>query len=90
MANTTFRVFRAPVLLFASLLGASCGGGQPSGEDGLHGTPRVLLIGIDGVRPDVLAEVATPNIDALAAAGWYTDQARTTTRRSAARPGPRC
>ena len=41
--------------------------------------PKVLLIGIDGVRPDVLAEVPTPNIDALAASGWYTDQARTTT-----------
>ena len=79
MTNTTFRALRAPVLLLALLLGASCGGGQPSGEDGLRATPRVLLIGIDGVRPDVLAEVATPNIDALAADGWYTDQARTTT-----------
>ena len=42
-------------------------------------TPKVLLIGIDGVRPDVLAEVPTPNIDALAASGWYTAEARTTT-----------
>ena len=42
-------------------------------------TPRVLLIGIDGVRPDVLAEVPTPNMDALAASGWYTAEARTTT-----------
>ena len=41
--------------------------------------PKVLLIGIDGVRPDVLAEVPTPNIDALAANGWYTADARTTT-----------
>ena len=40
--------------------------------------PKVLLIGIDGVRPDVLAEVPTPNIDALAASGWYTAEARTT------------
>lgn len=89
MANDTFRAFRAPVLLFASLLCASCGGRQLSGGDGLpggqfsggngaRGTPKVLLFGIDGVRPDVLAEVATPNIDALAAAGWYTDRARTT------------
>jgi len=39
--------------------------------------PKVLLIGIDGVRPDVLAEVATPNIDALATAGSFTDRART-------------
>ena len=42
-------------------------------------TPKVLLIGIDGVRPDILAEVPTPNIDALAASGWYTADARTTT-----------
>ena len=78
MAYDTLRAFRAPVLLFASLLCASCGGGQFSGGSGPRGAPKVLLIGIDGVRPDVLAEVATPNIDALAAAGWYTDQARTT------------
>ena len=48
-------------------------------EPGPQPTPKVLLIGIDGVRPDVLAEVPTPNIDALAASGWYTDRARTTT-----------
>ena len=40
-------------------------------------TPKVLVIGIDGVRPDVLAEVATPNLDALAAAGTFTGTART-------------
>lgn len=39
--------------------------------------PKVLLIGIDGVRPDVLAEVPTPNIDALAAAGAFSASART-------------
>ncbi len=39
--------------------------------------PKVLLIGIDGVRPDVLAEVATPNLDALIADGAFTDRART-------------
>jgi predicted AlkP superfamily pyrophosphatase or phosphodiesterase len=39
--------------------------------------PKVLLIGIDGVRPDVLAEVPTPNMDALVAAGAFTATART-------------
>jgi predicted AlkP superfamily pyrophosphatase or phosphodiesterase len=39
--------------------------------------PRVLLIGIDGVRPDVLAEVETPNLDALIERGAFTDRART-------------
>lgn len=37
----------------------------------------MLLVGIDGVRPDVLAQVETPNIDALIAAGAYSDAART-------------
>jgi arylsulfatase A-like enzyme len=39
--------------------------------------PKVLIIGIDGVRPDVLAQVETPNLDALIAAGTYSDRART-------------
>lgn len=40
--------------------------------------PKVLVIGIDGVRPDILAEVPTPNIDALALGGTFTARARTT------------
>ncbi|MCA9739787.1 MAG: alkaline phosphatase family protein [Gemmatimonadota bacterium] len=39
--------------------------------------PKVLVIGIDGVRPDVLAEVPTPALDGLIAQGAYTDSART-------------
>ncbi len=39
---------------------------------------KVLVIGIDGVRPDVLAQVPTPNLDALAAAGAFSPRARTT------------
>lgn len=46
-----------------------------TGETGA--TPKVLLIGIDGVRPDVLAEVATPNLDALIADGAFSDEAQT-------------
>ena len=63
--------------VFASLLLASCG--EAPSADSARGTPKVLLIGIDGVRPDVLAEVATPHIDALVLEGWYTAEARTTT-----------
>ena len=62
---------RGAPTLTAALALAACG---PAAQP----TPRVLLIGIDGVRPDVLAEVPTPNIDALAASGWYTAEARTT------------
>jgi arylsulfatase A-like enzyme len=42
-------------------------------------TPKLLLIGIDGVRPDILAEVPTPNIDVLATGGSFTGRTRTTT-----------
>ena len=38
---------------------------------------KVLLIGVDGVRVDVLASAATPNIDALIATGKFSDRART-------------
>ena len=47
------------------LFAAACGG--PPREK------KVLVIGIDGVRPDVLAEVNTPNIDALIADGTFAD-----------------
>ncbi|MGI9626594.1 MAG: alkaline phosphatase family protein [Longimicrobiales bacterium] len=40
-------------------------------------TPKVLVIGIDGVRPDVLETANTPNIDALAREGFFTDRAQT-------------
>lgn len=39
--------------------------------------PKVLIIGIDGVRPDVLAEVATPHLDSLIAAGAFSGEAQT-------------
>lgn len=80
MSKVTHRAFLAPLALLAALPAAiACGDGGPPAAEGSRGAPKVLLIGIDGVRPDVLAEVATPNIDALAAAGWYTADARTTT-----------
>lgn len=41
-------------------------------------TPKVLIIGIDGVRTDVLADIATPHIDALVADGAWSMTARTT------------
>jgi predicted AlkP superfamily pyrophosphatase or phosphodiesterase len=39
--------------------------------------PKVLIVGIDGVRPDILAAAATPTLDSLAAAGYYAPDART-------------
>lgn len=38
---------------------------------------KVLMIGVDGLRPDALLQAATPNIDALVAEGAYSFSART-------------
>jgi predicted AlkP superfamily pyrophosphatase or phosphodiesterase len=38
---------------------------------------RLLLIGLDGVRVDILVQAATPHIDSLIADGVFTDRART-------------
>ena len=43
-------------------------------------TPKVLLIGLDGIHVGVLATTATPNIDSLAAAGAFSDAAQTLVR----------
>lgn len=48
-----------------------------SGDSGEVRAPKVLLIGIDGVRADVLAQVATPNINALIREGAFSDKAQT-------------
>lgn len=40
-------------------------------------TAKVLLIGIDGVRPDILAKVSTPNLDRLSSEGAFSAQAQT-------------
>ena len=39
--------------------------------------PHVLLIGIDGLRPDALAKARTPRLDALIADGAFSDRAQT-------------
>ena len=68
------------VLLTAMLTGCVRGQDEPPPATPLEErTPKVLVIGIDGVRPDVLAEVPTPSIDALAIGGSFTARTRTTT-----------
>lgn len=73
---------------FALMVGTMSGGCAPDAprpsvdtEDvatsGRAGSRHVLVIGIDGIRPDVLAEVPTPNLDALAASGVFREDART-------------
>jgi beta-galactosidase len=41
-------------------------------------TPKVLVIGVDGVRVEGLTRARTPNVDALVADGVFSDSARTT------------
>jgi predicted AlkP superfamily pyrophosphatase or phosphodiesterase len=74
-ALTAMRRARLPVVLGAALLFLPAGARAQDTEPSR--TPKVLLIGIDGVRPDVLADVDTPSIDRLIAEGAFTDAART-------------
>jgi endonuclease/exonuclease/phosphatase family metal-dependent hydrolase len=60
-------------LVLGLLLAPGCG--TPDLPD--PSSPKVLLVGIDGVRVDILKEVDTPVFDALAASGSFSDQART-------------
>ena len=53
------------------------GGGGADDPSATEVRKKVLLIGLDGVRPDVLAEVTTPNIDALISQGAFSSNART-------------
>ena len=58
-----------------SCLAPDVGAGQESGA-----RKKVLLIGLDGVRVDIMAAVSTPVIDSLAAAGFFSDEAQTRVR----------
>jgi predicted AlkP superfamily pyrophosphatase or phosphodiesterase len=68
MTNRTGRPAWA-ALIGLALLG--CGAPAPGA------TPKVLILGLDGVRPDRLAAVPTPVLDSLAAHGARTDAATT-------------
>jgi len=55
----------------AGLVLVACGAPRPTT------TPKVLILGLDGVRPDRLAAVPTPVLDSLAAHGAFSDTATT-------------
>jgi predicted AlkP superfamily pyrophosphatase or phosphodiesterase len=52
----------------------------PLSASGQEPAKKVLLIGLDGVRVDIMALVHTPVIDSLAAAGYFSDEAKTRVR----------
>jgi predicted AlkP superfamily pyrophosphatase or phosphodiesterase len=58
-----------------ALLAIGCGACTPTSSD--HGEPKLLLVGVDGVRVDVLETAETPHLDALAAAGFVSKRVRT-------------
>lgn len=74
MSSQTFRQrHRKFLVALGSVLWlTACGGGEA--------VSKVLVIGIDGVRVDILAEAETPNIDKLIAGGFFSDRARTNVR----------
>ena len=51
---------------------------EPPLQRAVETIDRVLIISIDGLRPDVLIRAQTPNVRALCAAGSYTFWAETT------------
>jgi predicted AlkP superfamily pyrophosphatase or phosphodiesterase len=59
-----------PAAVFVTAVTLACGGGAAPAR-------KVLLIGLDGVRVDVMAQAVTPQLDSLAGQGIFTDRART-------------
>ena len=68
LPKTSYRL----LILSTCLLLSACGD-RSTGK-------KVLLIGLDGVRVDILAAANTPNIDALIANGTFSDDAQTRPR----------
>ena len=80
--STRYRRAR-PAAGLAVILFVGCGDARsdPPQEvqthDDVQQQPKVLVIGIDGVRPDVLRKVHTPYLDELVENGAFSDQAQT-------------
>lgn len=64
MQRREWRVFRGQLLAAALLLLSACAHNQAP-------TPKAVFVIIDGIPADVIERVATPNLDAIAAAGGY-------------------
>jgi len=72
------------LLILLLVLLAGCGGGSPTTPAAAVTSPsptpfprQVVIVSIDGLRPDAIAKADTGNIKALAARGAYTWEART-------------
>jgi hypothetical protein len=69
----TQEILRSIALMMVASLTPVFAAGPGASND--FGGKRVLIIGIDGLRPDALALANTPHLDALAAQGVLTYQA---------------
>lgn len=67
-----------PVLALVGAIGIAMPAPLTAQNEPVH--KKVLLIGLDGVRVDIMAAVSTPVIDSLAAAGFFSDEAQTRVR----------
>lgn len=70
------------LLILLLFLLTGCGKGSPAAPSTPVPTPtpaprQVVIVSIDGLRPDALFKADTPNIQALAARGAFTWEART-------------
>ena len=65
------------LLVILLILFSSCSNTDKNQPDGNAKEKKVLLIGIDGTRADILKEVPTPHIDSLIANGFLADKAQT-------------
>lgn len=75
------------ILLVIAIIYISCSKGSDTNESNPVDPPKakskkVLVIGIDGCRPDALTMANTPNLDALMADGTYSLDARNTKKTS--------
>ena len=76
-------IIRSKLIIIIALIFASCSKGSSADvDDTIDPTQeqlkKVLIIGIDGCRPDAIVAADTPNLDALMANGTYSLDARNT------------
>jgi len=71
--NPMHTLFRSTAIALMALVTTASAAGPGAGND--FGGKRVLIIGIDGLRPDAMIAANTPNIDALINQGVVTHNA---------------
>src|SRR5690606_16950556 len=63
--------------LAAALLAAGSAAPAAAQESVFDLVPKVIVVGIDGVRPDALRDAPTPVMNTLIASGAFSERART-------------